>query len=201
MACLGTSGRQGLFVAVGTRCYRNQKFLCQLFLQNNSNSNKISNRQSVVGDGDGAFTDDGAITISKLLLNGNNTSASALSYGSTSTRYPVQKRHFHLLTNTTVPVAAACSANKDYSIMMVNTKISHVISVYSSYDIMWQRAFQGTLFWKCRSLRTLIAHYWYASSQFKANQVKRSQKLVQMCNLFTQVKSEKAKAECLISIM
>uniref|UniRef100_A0A1A9VVE8 Uncharacterized protein n=1 Tax=Glossina austeni TaxID=7395 RepID=A0A1A9VVE8_GLOAU len=128
MACLGTSGRQGLFVAVGTRCYRNQKFLCQLFLQNNGNSNKISNRQSVVGDGDGdgAFTDDGAITISKLLLNGNNTSASALSYGSTSTRYPVQKRHFHLLTNTTVPVAAACSANKDYSIMMVICRLSRI---------------------------------------------------------------------------
>lgn len=32
MACLSTSGRQGLFVAVGSRRYHNQRFVCQLML-------------------------------------------------------------------------------------------------------------------------------------------------------------------------
>lgn len=33
MACLSTSGRQGLFVAVGSRRYHNHKYLCQFVLQ------------------------------------------------------------------------------------------------------------------------------------------------------------------------
>ncbi|XP_073818288.1 decaprenyl diphosphate synthase subunit 1 qless [Musca autumnalis] len=56
MACLSTSGRQGLFVAVGTRRYHNHKYLCQLMLQpqlqqqsgnNNTHNNSSTTRRSL----------------------------------------------------------------------------------------------------------------------------------------------------------
>ncbi|XP_023308718.2 all trans-polyprenyl-diphosphate synthase PDSS1 [Lucilia cuprina] len=98
MACLSTSGRQGLFVAVGSRRYHNQRFLCQLMLQQQEN-----NHRKNLG---GSMTNTKCSTATSRLL--SCTTSASLSNAPLHFQQP--KRYFHGFNkNTTTTTTTATS--------------------------------------------------------------------------------------------
>ncbi|KAI8123003.1 Decaprenyl-diphosphate synthase subunit 1 [Lucilia cuprina] len=98
MACLSTSGRQGLFVAVGSRRYHNQRFLCQLMLQQQEN-----NHRKNLG---GSMANTKCSTATSRLL--SCTTSASLSNAPLHFQQP--KRYFHGFNkNTTTTTTTATS--------------------------------------------------------------------------------------------
>ncbi|XP_059219016.1 all trans-polyprenyl-diphosphate synthase PDSS1 [Stomoxys calcitrans] len=108
MACLSTSGRQGLFVAVSARRYNNHKYLCQLVLppqlqHHNAAHNSAASRGSFTSANGSSKTNTKtglvAATASRLLsCNAAKTSASLSNAPSSSAMaLPFQqaKRYYH----------------------------------------------------------------------------------------------------------
>lgn len=128
MACLSTSGRQGLFVAVGTsRRYHNHKFLCQLVLQqdnnniNKRNNNTVSKRSFAsatsgnvgkTNKAGGTGVGGGAVATASRLLSCATTSAS-LSNAPLALPFQQQtKRYFHGIQD------AAARRNNVFTLMV-----------------------------------------------------------------------------------
>ncbi|XP_075145347.1 decaprenyl diphosphate synthase subunit 1 qless [Haematobia irritans] len=100
MACLSTSGRQGLFVAVGSRRYNNHKYLCQLVLQPQLQQHNTAHTSSDSRGSGKTNMKTGivATTASRLLsCNAAKTSASLSNAPSSTLALPFQqaKRYYH----------------------------------------------------------------------------------------------------------
>lgn len=85
MACLSTSGRQGLYIAVGSRRYHNQRFVCQLMLQQQQQQEK-NHRQNLGG----------CIPTSRLL-----SCITSASLSNAPLHFQLPKRYFHGSTKNT----------------------------------------------------------------------------------------------------
>ncbi|XP_065354170.1 all trans-polyprenyl-diphosphate synthase PDSS1 [Calliphora vicina] len=99
MACLSTSGRQGLFVAVGSRRYHNHRFVCQLMLQQQQQEN---NHRKNLGGSMANTKCSTATTTSRLL---SCTTSASLSNAPLHFQQP--KRYFHGFNKNTTTAATS----------------------------------------------------------------------------------------------
>ncbi|KAM7359371.1 decaprenyl diphosphate synthase subunit 1 qless isoform 1-T2 [Cochliomyia hominivorax] len=105
MACLSTSGRQGLFVAVGSRRYNNHRFVCQLMLQKQQQQQENNHRKNLGGSL--ANTKCSTATTASRLLSCTTTSASL---SNAPLHFQQPKRYFHGFNkNTTTTTKSATS--------------------------------------------------------------------------------------------
>lgn len=99
MACLSTSGRQGLFVAVGSRRYHNNRFVCQLMLQQQLENNHRKNL-----GGSMVNTKCSTATPASRLLSCTTTSASL---SNAPLHFQQPKHYFHGFTKNTTTTATS----------------------------------------------------------------------------------------------
>ena len=107
MACLSTSGRQGLFVAVGSRRYHNQRFVCQLMLtphQQNYQHENNHHRKNLGGSmaNNTKCNTTPTITASRLL-----SCSTSASLSNAPLQFQQPKRYFHGFNQNTTTTATS----------------------------------------------------------------------------------------------
>lgn len=118
MACLSTSGRQGLFVAVGSRRYHNQRFVCQLMLQQQHENKHRKNLGGSMANNATTTTRNkcstAATTASRLL----SCTATSASLSNAPLHFQQPKRYFHGFNKNTTTTTATTKATSVFDLMV-----------------------------------------------------------------------------------